>query len=77
MESYMKIENLASYELIEKHQIDELDSVAYLLKHKKTGARIALLSNDDENKVFNIGFRTPPQDQDYGFPYCLANQKKI
>ena len=47
----MKIENLAGYELIEKHQITELDSVGYLLKHKKSGARIALLSNDDENKV--------------------------
>ena len=31
----MKIENLMTYELLEKHQIDELDSVAYLLKHKK------------------------------------------
>ncbi len=72
MESYMKIENLASYELIEKHQIDELDSVAYLLKHKKTGARIALLSNDDENKVFNIGFRTPPQDST-GLPHILEH----
>ena len=36
MERFMKIENLASYELIEKHQIAELDSVAYLLKHKKS-----------------------------------------
>ena len=68
----MKIENLESYELIEKHQIEELDSVAYLLKHKKSGARIALLSNDDENKVFNIGFRTPPQDST-GLPHILEH----
>ena len=68
----MKIENLTTYELIEKHQIDELDSVAYLLKHKKSGARIALLSNDDENKVFNIGFRTPPQDST-GLPHILEH----
>ena len=68
----MKIENLASYELIEKHQIAELDSVAYLLKHKKSGARIALLSNDDENKVFTIGFRTPPQDST-GLPHILEH----
>ena len=68
----MNIENLTAYELIEKHQIEELDSVAYLLKHKKSGARIALLSNDDDNKVFNIGFRTPPQDST-GLPHILEH----
>ncbi|MBQ8857419.1 MAG: insulinase family protein [Lachnospiraceae bacterium] len=68
----MKVENLSTYELIEKHSIEELDSVAYLLKHKKSGARIALLSNDDENKVFNIGFRTPPQDST-GLPHILEH----
>lgn len=36
--------------------------MSYLLEHKKSGARLALLSNDDENKVFYIGFRTPPED---------------
>ena len=68
----MKIENLTAYELIEKRSIDELDSVAYLLRHKKSGARILLLSNDDENKVFNIGFRTPPQDST-GLPHILEH----
>ena len=57
---FMTVEQLAAYELIEKQQIPEMNSVGYLLRHKKTGARVALLSNDDENKVFNIGFRTPP-----------------
>jgi len=68
----MKIENLSAYELIEKHQIDELDSTGYLLKHRKSGARIALLSNDDENKVFTIGFRTPPQNST-GVPHILEH----
>ena len=68
----MKIENLLTYELIEKHNIDELNSVGYLLKHKKSGARIVLLSNDDENKVFSIGFRTPPQDST-GVPHILEH----
>ena len=56
----MTVEQLAAYELIEKQQIPEMNSVGYLLRNKKTGARVALLSNDDENKVFNLGFRTPP-----------------
>ena len=56
------IETLDAYEIVEKRQIDDLNSMSYLLRHKKTGARIALLSNEDENKVFYIGFRTPPTD---------------
>ncbi len=56
------IEDLKTYEVIEKRQIDDVGSMSWLLRHKKSGARIALLSNDDENKVFYIGFRTPPTD---------------
>ena len=58
----MRIEELQAYEVLEKRRIDDLNSESYILKHKKTGARVALLSNDDENKVFYIGFRTPPKD---------------
>lgn len=62
MKNGMKIEELQAYEIIEKRRIEDLNSESYLLRHKKTGARVALLSNDDENKVFYIGFRTPPKD---------------
>ena len=58
----MQIEQLKAYTLLEKRQIKDIHSIGYLLKHNKTGARVALLSNDDENKVFYIGFRTPPGD---------------
>ncbi len=58
----MNLENLKAYTVISKQRIEELKSDGYLLKHNKTGARVALLSNDDENKVFYIGFRTPPED---------------
>lgn len=58
----MQIDQLKAYTVLEKRQIKDIRSVGYLLKHNKTGARIALLSNDDENKVFYIGFRTPPKD---------------
>ncbi|MDE7200215.1 MAG: insulinase family protein [Lachnospiraceae bacterium] len=58
----MNLEKLQAYTLLEKQRIEELKSDGYLLKHNKTGARVALLSNDDENKVFYIGFRTPPKD---------------
>ena len=51
-----------AYELVKEESIEDLSSVGYLLRHKKTGARIVLLTNDDINKVFYIGFRTTPDD---------------
>lgn len=58
----MRIEDLSAYEIIKKDSIKDLGSEGYLLRHKKSGARVALLANDDENKVFYIGFKTPPAD---------------
>ncbi|MDO4617100.1 MAG: insulinase family protein [Lachnospiraceae bacterium] len=51
-----------AYELIRQERIEDIHADSYLLRHKKTGARVALLSNEDENKVFNIAFRTPPKN---------------
>lgn len=58
----MNILKCKSYELVEKQEMPELDSTGYLLRHKKTGARVALIENKDDNKVFSIGFRTPPKN---------------
>ena len=60
------------YELIEHTYIEELRSDGYFMKHKASGARIVILSNDDENKVFSIGFRTPPKDST-GVPHILEH----
>ncbi len=57
-----RIEDLSAYEVVERKHLEDLNSEGYILKHKKTGARIALISNEDDNKVFYIGFRTPPKD---------------
>ncbi len=51
-----------SFETLQEAELKDIHSMGYLLRHKKTGARVTLISNDDENKVFYIGFRTPPQD---------------
>lgn len=58
----MDISNCKAYELVEKTEMPELKSTGYLLRHKKTKARVVLLENEDDNKVFNVGFRTPPKD---------------
>ncbi len=51
-----------AYEIIRTEEIPDVRSKGTLLRHKKTGARVAILENADENKVFNIAFRTPPKD---------------
>ncbi|HIU75097.1 MAG TPA: insulinase family protein [Candidatus Pelethocola excrementipullorum] len=51
---------IEAYELLQQEEIQDIQAKGYLYKHKKSGARIMLLANDDENKVFNIAFRTPP-----------------
>lgn len=58
----MSIENLKAYEIVEHRYLKDINSDSYILKHKKSGARLALMPNDDNNKVFYIGFRTPPKD---------------
>ncbi len=68
----MTVEQLEAYELIEKREIGELKSIGYYLKHRKTGAKVCLLSNEDNNKVFYIGFRTPAPD-DTGVPHILEH----
>lgn len=58
----MRIEEVTSYEVLEKREIKELRSTAYLCRHKKTDAKVVLMENEDENKVFYIGFRTTPRE---------------
>ena len=66
MESAMKdssvVEQLVAYELLHSEQLEDINSLGLVLRHKKSGARLAVISNDDNNKVFSIGFRTPPAD---------------
>ena len=51
-----------AYELLKEEKLEGLDSLGFIFEHKKSGARICYLANDDVNKVFYIGFRTPPKD---------------
>ncbi len=60
------------FQLIKEKEIKELETVARLYIHKKTGARLLSLSNNDENKVFGITFRTPPSDST-GVPHILEH----
>ena len=68
----MNLNELKQYELIQKANLADLKSEGYLLRHKKTGARIVVMDNEDDNKVFCVGFRTPPED-DTGLPHILEH----
>ena len=58
----MNLDMLKEYEVLKNEELPDLNSEGVLLRHKKSGARIVLLSNDDDNKVFYIGFRTTPDN---------------
>lgn len=62
MNTNLNLEKLSAYEVIEQRKVSDLNAQGAVLRHKKTGAKITLLKNDDVNKVFYIGFRTPPTD---------------
>lgn len=68
----MDLTKLTAYEVIEQRELKDMKSEGALLKHKKSGARVLLISNDDDNKVFNIGFRTPTTNST-GVPHIMEH----
>lgn len=68
----MTIHDLAEYEILDEHRVEDVQSDGFILRHKKSGARIAILSNNDDNKVFYIGFRTTPEDET-GVPHIIEH----
>ena len=68
----MNISGLTNYELVQQKNLTDLKSEGYFLRHKKSGAKVLLMKNDDENKVFFVGFRTPPEDST-GLPHILEH----
>ena len=68
----MSIRDVKGYELIKEEDLKGIKARGYLLRHKKSGARVIYIQNDDNNKVFSIGFRTPPDDST-GVPHILEH----
>ena len=67
----MKYKN-TGFTIESEEYLDDIKSKAYLLKHDYSGAKLLYLENDDENKVFGIGFRTPPENSK-GTPHILEH----
>ena len=68
----MSIRDLSTYEIIKEEELSGIQSKGVLLRHVKSGARVLLIENDDNNKVFSIGFRTPPSDST-GVPHIMEH----
>lgn len=68
----LKEKVLQYYRIEEERESEDLHAKLLRLTHIGTGARIAVISNEDENKVFSIGFRTPPSDST-GVPHILEH----
>ena len=64
--------NVPAYDILEERDIRDISSRGYVLRHKKSGARVCVISNEDDNKVFSIGFRTPPDDET-GVPHIIEH----
>ncbi|MBV4414643.1 insulinase family protein [Clostridium tyrobutyricum] len=62
----------SGFKFVEKKNINELNSIGMIFQHKKSGARLFFLKNDDDNKVFAISFRTPPENSE-GIPHILEH----
>ena len=67
-----ELSQLNAYEIREEKRLDDIHSDGILLVHKKSGARICVMSNEDVNKVFYIAFRTPPKDST-GVPHIIEH----
>jgi len=72
MQTFKKGNCYNGFELLEEKKINEVNSIARLFSHSKSGARLLHLENDDNNKVFSISFRTPPMDNT-GLPHILEH----
>ncbi len=68
----MKIEELKEYEIIKHEPLPDIHADGWLLRHRKSGARVVLIPCGDTNKVFNIAFRTTPKDST-GVPHIIEH----
>jgi presequence protease len=61
-----------SYEILQQDVVTEYGAYCTLYRHKKSGAELLSVSCDDDNKVFCVTLRTPPNDNT-GVPHILEH----
>ena len=65
-------EKYHGFTLVQKKFVDEVNAECLLFKHDKSGARLLKIAADDPNKLFNIAFKTAPEN-DWGTPHIMEH----
>ncbi len=60
------------FQLKKSEKLEDISATGYLFTHLKSGARLCYLDSKDDNKVFSVSFKTPP-DNDCGTPHILEH----
>ncbi|MBE6895642.1 MAG: insulinase family protein [Ruminococcaceae bacterium] len=63
---------ITAYEKEQEQFLEDINSLGIVFRHKKTGARLCVISNDDPNKTFCAAFRTPPENST-GVPHIIEH----
>lgn len=51
---------LHGFQVTRVRKVEELEGTLYEMEHKKSGAQLVWLSNQEENKLFSVAFKTTP-----------------
>ncbi|MBQ7922715.1 MAG: insulinase family protein [Clostridia bacterium] len=70
--SAAELSPVPAYTLCKEEYLDDIKSLGLIFRHSKSGAKICVLSNDDENKTFCAAFRTTPTDST-GVPHIIEH----
>ncbi|MFD3158609.1 insulinase family protein [Haloimpatiens sp. FM7330] len=62
----------SGFKLLETNELTDINSTGMIFEHEKTGAKLLYLQNDDDNKVFSVSFRTPPENST-GVPHIIEH----
>ena len=60
------------FTLVKKQFVEEINAECLLFRHDKSGAQLLKVANDDPNKLFNIAFKTAPEN-DWGTPHIMEH----
>jgi Zn-dependent M16 (insulinase) family peptidase len=71
-EKFQSGEQYHGFTLVEKRFVKEVDANCLLFRHDKSGAQLLKIATPDQNKMFNIAFKTTPQN-DCGTPHIMEH----
>jgi presequence protease len=71
-EAFKPGESYHGFTLVKKQFVEEINAECLLFTHNKSGAQLLKVANDDPNKLFNIAFKTAPEN-DWGTPHILEH----